>query len=312
MTGRTTSSLRLYCYGLCMGTADALPGVSGGTVALLLGIYSRLIAAVSELTPTRVVEMLREAYPPSVENFQNQIAENDLYFLAVLGAGMLTAVVVIANLVTVLYETYPTPLFAFFTGLIGASALILYRGLQLRTPSRLIAVASGFLLAFLVSSGVIGIPASGYPAVFLAGAIAISAMILPGISGSLILILLGKYVYLSSELSLFVASLTRLVNGGSTTNLIGPGTTILVFVIGGFIGLLTISRVIRAALEARRGWTLTFLVSLIAGSIRAPIEEISDHTTPAVETYLVVTFWVLSGAVALLVIDRAAGGLQAR
>lgn len=144
MTGSEPSGLRLYCYGLCMGTADALPGVSGGTVALLLGIYSRLIAAVSELTPSRGIAMAKDAESPSIGNLREQIAANDLYFLAVLGAGMVTAVVAMANLVTILHRSYPVPLFSVFAGLIGASALVLYRGLRPRTPARLIAVALGF------------------------------------------------------------------------------------------------------------------------------------------------------------------------
>lgn len=233
----------------------------------------------------------------------------DLYFLVTLGLGMLTAVVVIAHLVTYIHRSFPVALFSFFTGLIAATALVLYCELPLWSPAHAVAGISGFLLAYLVSGGLVALPVTGYLTVFLAGSIAISAMILPGVSGSLFLLLLGKYVYLSAELSSLVASIGQLVNGGSTADVIDPATTILVFVLGGLVGLLTLARVIRAALARNREVTLVFLVSLIAGSVRAPLIRVNEHVAVwSIESIGTVSVWVILGAVALLTLDILAGG----
>ena len=257
--------LRIYGYGLCMGTADALPGVSGGTVALLLGFYGRLIAAVTALTPRRAVAVLNGYHPDNRTRARKALVEMDLQFLLPLGIGMVTAVVLIAGTVSSLADSHPVALFGFFTGLIAASAIALGRSLEFASLAHVGVAIAGATLALLVSADIVQLPGDGQAVIFVAGAIAISAMILPGISGSLILILLGQYVFLSSELSAFVGALGGLATGGSLATAVGPGTTVALFVAGGVVGLLSIARIVRAALARQRELTLVFLVSLIAG-----------------------------------------------
>ncbi|RQG89273.1 DUF368 domain-containing protein [Natrarchaeobius halalkaliphilus] len=303
--------LRTYGYGLCMGTADALPGVSGGTVALLLGFYGRLIAAITALTPGRALAVLRGYDADRRDRARTALVEMDLEFLLPLGVGMVTAVALIATTVSALAESHPIALFGFFTGLIAASAIVLFRSLEFSSPAHGLAGSAGVGLALLVASNVIQLPGSGSVLIFLAGALAISAMILPGISGALILILLGQYVFLSAELSAFLDSISALVSGsGSVAAVLEPGATVVVFVLGGFVGLVTIARVVRRALEARRELTLLFLVGLIAGSIPAPLYSIDEAYAWTTDIVVLTGAWALVGIVALLALDILAGGFD--
>ena len=303
--------LRIYAYGLCMGSADALPGVSGGTVALLLGFYGRLIAAVTALTPGRAVAVLRGYDSAQRERAREAMLEMDLGFLIPLGVGMVTAVALIAGAVSALASSHPIALFGFFTGLIAASAIVLYRSLAFSSLEHVAAAVAGVTLALLVAANVVQLPGSGAVLIVLSGALAISAMILPGVSGALILILLGQYVFLSSELSAFLSGVGRLVGGsGSLEAVVGPGTTVTLFVLGGLIGLVTIARVVRYALDRRREVTLVFLVSLIAGSIPAPLHNVAETHTLTGEVLLLTAAWALVGAVALFALDSLAGGFD--
>ncbi|EMA41814.1 DUF368 domain-containing protein [Halobiforma nitratireducens] len=303
--------LRIYAYGLCMGTADALPGVSGGTVALLLGFYGRLIAAITALTPRRAVHVLQGYRSDRRGRAREALLEMDLQFLLPLGVGMVTAVALIAGTVSALADSHPVALFGFFTGLIAASAVVLFRSLPLTSSRHWLAAGTGTVLALAVASGVVELPGSGPVLLFLSGALAISAMILPGISGALILILLGQYVFLSSELTAFLTSLGALVSGnGSLEAAVGPGTTVVVFVAGGFLGLVTIARIVRRALEWQREPTLLFLVGLIAGSVPAPLHNIGEEYVWTGDVIGLTIAWAVVGAVALFGLDRLAGGFD--
>ncbi|QLK24423.1 DUF368 domain-containing protein [Natrinema zhouii] len=302
--------LRAYGYGLCMGAADALPGVSGGTVALLLGFYGRLIAAVTALTPQRAIAVLRGYHPDRRDRARESLLEMDLQFLVPLGVGMVTSVVLIADVVSSLAESHPVAIFGFFTGLIAASAIALGRSLEFDSPAHVVAALVGTTLALLVAADVVQLPGGGPVVIFVAGAIAISAMILPGISGSLILILLGQYVFLSGELSEFVRAGADLLGGGSLAAVIDPGTTVALFVAGGVVGLVTIARVVRAALARNRGLTLVFLVSLIAGSVPAPLHNIGETHAWTTETMALTAAWAAVGAVALFALEYLVGGFD--
>jgi len=230
-----------------------------------------------------------------------------------LGTGAVTAIVFVANAVTILYETYPIQLFAFFTGLIAASAIVLFRDLALSTPGQMSAAAAGFGAAVLVASGDLRLGEPTLLLLFLSGMIALSAMLLPGISGSLLLILLGQYVYLSNELSAFTITVFHVLNGDSPLRLLAPGVPLAAFSLGGLVGMATVARVVHVALERYREATLAFLVSLIAGSIRAPIVQIQSHTSGwTSELGVLVTVWVVIGGGVLFLLDHLSGGFTAK
>ncbi|ELY89547.1 hypothetical protein C483_13513 [Natrialba hulunbeirensis JCM 10989] len=309
--GDRLALLRTYCYGLCMGIADALPGISGGTVALLLGFYSRLITAVTALTPGRAFEVLRGYDPDRRERAREALLEMDLQFLLPLGIGMVTAVALIGSAVSALSESQPIALFGFFIGLIAASAVVLFRSLPFSTTRHLLAAGAGTALALLVASNVLQLPGTGLVLIFLSGALAISAMILPGVSGSLILILLGQYVVMMTELSDFLTAVGQYVSGaGSVEAVLDPGTAVVVFVVGGLVGLVTIARVVRAALDWQRDLTLLFLVGLIAGSVPAPLHNIGEAHAWTSEVIGFTLAWAVLGALVLFALDALAGGFD--
>ncbi|KTG30918.1 DUF368 domain-containing protein [Haloferax profundi] len=303
------SWLVLYLKGVCMGAADAVPGVSGGTIALVTGIYERLISAVTAITPERIRRVLSGLSPKHRSDAVAALREIDVGFLVVLGAGIVTAIITVTRVLTVAIDQQPVPTFGFFFGLIAASAVVLYAQVSLDSPRQLVAAVAGFTVAF-VASGTVGTAlGNSLPVTVVAGAIAVSAMILPGISGSLLLLLLGQYEYMTGTLSEFVDTLIDVAMGGPTSSLVEPGTIVVAFIAGALVGLFTIAHVVRWALEHYRRETLAFLVSLIVGALRAPVVKTSEKLGELGQTWSVELFGIfalaaLGGAILVLLVDR--------
>jgi len=301
---------RVFVIGIFMGSADAVPGVSGGTIALIAGIYERLIDAINAVTPTRIGTFLGSVVPldggPSMDRALREWEAADGWFVVALVAGVGTAVVIVTRVVEYVDEHAPVLLFGFFFGLIAASAVILGRELDLRRADAAVAAAAGFLLAFIVSGQGEMLAGGGLLVVFGAGALAVSAMILPGVSGSLLLVILSQYTRMTEALSEFLDGLLGVVTGGSTAAVTGtPGREVVVFMAGGFVGLFTISRVIRRALDANREVTYAFLVALVVGALRAPVATLNDREAVSWTTATIGEFAAVAvlGAVVVLVVD---------
>jgi len=306
--------LRTVVVGLCMGTADAVPGVSGGTIALIAGVYERLIAAITALTPRRGLRALCAVFPTGDGVFDEDgcraLRELDVWFLGAIGVGVISAVVVVTRAVHWLDEQYPVVLFGFFFGLIAASAIVLLRAIDLRGRGPIAAVVVAAAIAGVVSLQSATLATGGLPLVFVAGIVGVSAMILPGISGSLLLVILGQYTRLSGELSAFVDAIAGLAGGGSTDPLLGPGSVVLTFVAGGLVGLLTVSRVVWSALEWNRAATLAALVGLVVGALVAPVAEIQSSVGFGPDVALAFVVAAAVGAVVVLGLDRYAVDLE--
>ncbi|MFB6227243.1 MAG: DUF368 domain-containing protein [Halobacteriales archaeon] len=302
----TRRMLRTYVVGLCMGSADAVPGVSGGTIALIAGVYARLIDAVTALTPRNGLRLLGAFVPPERTAIRDTFEDIDASFLFPLGVGILMAVVLVTRIVHVADQNRPVALFGFFFGLIAASVVVLSRQVELTESRHVVAAGSGFLLAFVLSGDLTVLSGHAIPLTFLAGVVAVSAMILPGISGSLMLVILGQYTFMSAELSTFVDRLVGAVSGSGPNGLLDPATTVVVFVLGGVVGLLTVSRAVDRALERDYETTLAFLVALVAGALRAPIAEIGGRTTWTTATIGEFTALAVIGAILLYALDRYA------
>jgi putative membrane protein len=297
--------LVVYLKGVFMGAADAVPGVSGGTIALITGIYERLIHAITGLDLRALGDLRRVRRPAGRAALRDSFRRMDLAFLFVLGAGVLTALVTVARIMDVALVAYPALTFAFFFGLIAASAAVLYGHVALDSPRRIAVAIAGFALAFVVSApDVNGAFPHSSAFVLFAGAVAIAGMILPGISGAFFLLLLGQYDYLTTVLSEFTDALAGLAGGGSAAALVGPGTTIAAFGTGALVGLFSIAYAIRWALATYRAATLTFLVSLMVGALRLPAQKVLEHTPrTAAGAGAVLAVALASGALVLLV-DR--------
>ncbi|WP_435117079.1 DUF368 domain-containing protein [Halolamina sp. C58] len=307
MRGR--DSLGVYLRGVAMGAADAVPGVSGGTIALLTGIYPRLIAAITAVEPDRLLAVLAAPLPDRRADAVAAFREIDGIFLAALGLGIATAIVTVSRVLEHAMAAYPAATFGGFFGLIGASAWLLRREMAFDTRGRQAAAVAGFAVAFLLSGQAEGALGHGLPVTFLAGSVAVTAMILPGVSGSLLLLLLGQYEYMIDHLSAFVDAVFAILTGESAT--IPPGTaTILTFLAGGVVGLFTVAHGVRWALKRRKAATMTFLVALVVGALRAPVVQTATRLDAGWTTTAIGLFSgaaVVGGAV-VVGLERAAGG----
>lgn len=301
--------LAVYVKGVLMGAADTIPGVSGGTIALITGIYERLVTAIAALDPRPLRRLLRVWDAAERERFVDELSDMGVPFLLVLGAGVATAVVVLSRFMHAALVSYPVPMNALFFGLIGASAVVLYREVAVDTPGRVAAAIGGFTAAFLVT-GISGSGGAGHglPVVFVSGAVASAAMLLPGISGAAFLYILGQYEFLTGTLTRFVDAV--LVTSFDAS-FVEAGVVVAVFLIGVAVGLLSIARAVRWSLEHYREATLVALVSLMVGALRLPVENIlagTDRWTGGAVAGVGVAAAVGAGLVLLL--DRSTDDLS--
>lgn len=298
--------LSIYLKGMFMGAADTVPGVSGGTIALITGIYERLVTAIATIDIGLLRDTLGIGTNDERLSLRNAAVRVDLVFLVILGLGIFTAILSVSRVVAFGLEEFRAPMNAFFFGLIAASALVLYGEVALDTPKRGIAAVFSAGFAFVLT----GATASGgvshaLPVVLVAGIVTSSAMLLPGISGAAILYVLGQYEYLIGALHGFIGALANFAASGDITEVVTDGTVVLTFLAGVAVGLITIAHAVRWALRRDRGTTLTVLVSLMVGALRLPAEEVLSHTGHwNASATLGVILAALIGAIMVLLLDR--------
>ncbi len=232
----------LIAKGVAMGAADVVPGVSGGTIALLTGIYPRLINAITGLN----IHSLKALAKGQFGKFWQAI---DGCFILPLLIGIASAFLVLAHPIKYAIAAHPIPTWSFFFGLIIASAILIIKQMKDKKPLNYLWLIPGVFVGFWIGIQT-SIPfGSDNTAVLIAGMLAICAMILPGISGSFILVLLGMYEVLIS----------------AVTN--REYSTLFIFICGAIIGLIFFSRVIKAVLSKFYQQTLFFLSGLMLGSL---------------------------------------------
>lgn len=180
--------------GACMGASDVIPGVSGGTIAFIMGIYGELLNSIKSING----EAFRLFFSGKFVAFWKHINGT---FLASLFAGILISVFSLARLMKYLLEFHPIPLWSFFFGLILASAVYILKGLDKWSIQNIISLLVGVATGAFICLASPGQTPDELWFIFLSGAIAICAMILPGISGSFILLLLGKYAFVMTAVS---------------------------------------------------------------------------------------------------------------
>lgn len=172
---------KYYFIGLCMGIADLIPGVSGGTIAFFFGIYKKFITELSNINLKLITD------------FKNQIKKIDILFFIFLGAGIVTTILSLSHLFSFLLKEKAFSTWSFFTGLIFAGVIKLSIDYKIWKRDRFIYALLGMILGYLVYAfGLVTLPLET-PYFILSGMLGISAMMLPGISGSYILLLLGHY-----------------------------------------------------------------------------------------------------------------------
>jgi putative membrane protein len=237
--------------GLLMGGADIIPGVSGGTMALILGIYERLVTAISHFDLTLLRHLRGRRWQSAVEHF-------DLRFLIALGSGILIGIGGLASLMHHLLEHYALPTWSLLFGLIVASAWLVGMMVNRWTPAAIIGAFAGAGFAFWLVGQLPAVPPEGYGYLFFCGMVAICAMILPGISGAFILVILGMYFHVTGVLKDFLHGNLSLANF----------LTIFVFVSGCAVGLLSFSKLLRWLLARHGTVTMAVLCGFMAGSLR--------------------------------------------
>ncbi len=208
--------------GFCMGSADIIPGVSGGTMALILGIYERLLKAIHSFDVAWLRALLRL-------DLRAALARNDLLFLAPLGLGIIAAILFFTRIVPLpgLILTHPELVYGLFFGLIAASVVVLMRQVTNFGVKQLLVAGIGVAVGYLVVTLVpVETPSEPW-FIFLCGFIAISAMLLPGISGSFILLILGQYAYIINALGTFDVVVIATFGAGAVAGLVVFSRTIV-------------------------------------------------------------------------------------
>lgn len=242
--GAMNDRIRYLLCGLAMGAADVVPGVSGGTVAFITGIYPRIFQAVEAINVEFFKRLLgfrlREAF-----------AQIPWGFLVPLLCGIAASIFSLAKSVTYALSVWPITIWSFFFGLIVASVFLLGKDLRLERASTWVALAAGAAAGWLISGASAVDIGQSLPMFFASGFIAICAMILPGISGAFILVLLGQYSHVIQA----VADLNFKV--------------LVVFALGCVLGITTFARVLNRLLTEFPNTVTSVLTGLMAGALRA-------------------------------------------
>jgi putative membrane protein len=293
--------------GFCMGAADTVPGVSGGTVALVLGHYQRLLIAISQFD-TAALRLLRSG------RWTELWRHCDLRFLIALAVGLAIGAGSLATTMHWLLEHRMPQTFAVFFGLVLASGWIVAKGIKRWSPAALAGTAVAAVFAFWLAGLPTGESAAQGLFLFLAASVAICAMILPGISGAFVLLLLGMYHPV-------ITMVKQLVHGDVSVQLL---VNLGLFGAGCLVGLAAFSRLLRWLLQTHPDVTMAVLVGLMVGSLRRiwPLQRVTHETAglPFKDRQFALVSpgsWdggllslaalAIVAAVAVLVIERVAG-----
>ncbi|MFW5852637.1 MAG: DUF368 domain-containing protein [Nanoarchaeota archaeon] len=254
----TRENLSVFLKGFLMGCADIVPGVSGGTIALITGIYQRLIDGIRTFFDFFIWLFSRKGISSLLKLNKNKIMKEfrkiDFIFFSLLLAGIFLAIFLASNIIKHLIVNQPIATYSFFSGLILGSAAMLFISIQKKLrkikllPTAILLFGAG--ISFIIAGISSGISESSRLMTFFSGFVGISAMILPGISGAFILMLLGQYEYIIDVIR--------------TLNI----PEIAIFSVGALTGLLILSRFLSYLLHKYENMTKSFLVGLMLGSLR--------------------------------------------
>ncbi|MFQ3674403.1 MAG: DUF368 domain-containing protein, partial [Aggregatilineales bacterium] len=239
---------RIYLTGFAMGSADIVPGVSGGTIAFIAGIYATLLNAIKSFD----VEAIRLGVGLK---FRELFEHIPVRFLITLLLGIGTAILLLANALGQALEDAPTFVFAFFGGLIVASIVAILPKVRWNAPSVIAFVVGAVFAFFLVGLNPLEDADHSLPVLFFSGMVAICAMILPGISGSFILLILGQYQFILGAVRSFDILSVAMVG------------------MGAIVGLLGFTRILSWLLKRHESVTIAALVGFMLGSLRKIWDE---------------------------------------
>ncbi len=272
----------IFIRGVLMGSADIVPGVSGGTIALITGIYAHLVEAISKIK----FAFIKPLFKGDFRGFWNQMLEEiDFKFFIPLVLGIGVAFLTLAKVVTFCMDNYTALTYSFFLGLIIASAVVLFKKLNKVTVKNLLFTILGIVLTYIfVSLNPIAANHS-LIVIFISGMIAICAMILPGISGSFLLLLLGQYAFMLDALHMLKFK------------------EIIVFVVGALIGILGFSKILNFLLKNYEEITMAFLIGVMLGSLKVPAAQIMNSVSINISGLLPCVIVAIIGFAIIIVLE---------
>lgn len=239
-----------------MGAADVVPGVSGGTIAFITGIYETLLESISKIDKQLFSKWKNEGFKSVWQHINGP-------FLSVLILGIGTSLITLAKLVTFLLKNHPIQVWSFFFGLVLASIWLVGKTVEKWDSKRIIALIIGAILAFIITILPPFADSSNLLYIFFCGTIAICAMILPGVSGSFILLLLGTYTTVLGAISDLLSS----IKDFNLATILSNGSIIGVFAVGCLIGLLSFSRVLNYLFKRSKNIVIAVLTGFLIGSL---------------------------------------------
>lgn len=228
--------------GVAMGAADVVPGVSGGTIAFISGIYEELIISINNIKPSLIATLRQKGFKVFWEQLNGS-------FLLALFTGIFISLFSLATLVSWLLENQPILLWSFFFGLVAASIFFVGKEIKKWNMSTLIFFVSGTVIAYFITQLPPNENVESLPYLFFSGALAVCAMILPGISGAFILVLLGSY--------------KTILDAVHERDIL----TIVTVAVGAVFGLLSFARLLKWMFKNYRNATLALLTGFILGSL---------------------------------------------
>lgn len=232
----------LFLKGIGMGSADVVPGVSGGTIAFITGIYEELLDSINSFD----ADAFKLLFSFKIKEFWQKINGS---FLLPLVLGIVLSAMTLAKIISYLLDQHPIQIWSFFFGLIIISSISVAKEINKWNAYTILSGIVGIIIAYVITVVTPATTPNGLWFVFISGAVAICAMILPGISGSFILLILGKYAYIMTALK----------------NL--DYTIIGVFATGCIIGLFTFSRLISWFLHKFHNYAIALLAGFMIGSL---------------------------------------------
>ena len=225
--------------GMAMGAADLVPGISGGTVALITGIYENLIKSLNKIISVN----------KKLSDLLAILKSSEFTFLLNLFIGIISGILVFSRLIEYLFNNYEILTWSFISGLIISAIILLIRRIKSWDFTNILFIILGIIFGQIIISVQNLDTTHNIPIIFLSGFLAISAMLLPGISGSYILVLLGQYAYIITSLN--------------DLNI----TVITTFISGAILGLIVFTKIIHAIMRRWNKNTIVLMTGLIIGSI---------------------------------------------
>lgn len=299
--------LILYLKGMLMGAADLVPGVSGGTIALITGIYKELLQSINSISLTNLKLWKQEGLKSVWKKL------NGPFLLAIFG-GILSSILLLSRILEWLIENHPLVLWSFFFGLLIASIIYLFRAELSFSMLNVLYVCFGALISIMVTQLNGGANQTSLWYLFLSGFIGISAMILPGLSGAYILVVMGVYQTVLSN----VRIAQDLILNFDQTQFINTASILGVFILGILVGIKVFAKFLSWLLNRYPQRSIAVLVGLMIGALHKvwPWQNTVGNTvkeTVAVlpqayngEPQLVITtMWMLIGFGILFLIERS-------